>query len=65
MKGRWRRCSTLLLKILASLLNVAREDLAYISIQMRANNNSKTVDLLRVRRHGISGKDPTFLTHLV
>ena len=65
MKLRRRRCSTVLLKIVASLFNVVCKDLAYFSIQMRANDDSKAVNLLRVRRHGISRKDPTFLTHFV
>jgi hypothetical protein len=53
---RCRRRSSVLLEIVAELLDIVCEDLAYISIDERMRNNSRAIDHLSVWRHGVSEK---------
>jgi hypothetical protein len=65
-KLRCRRRSSVLLEIIAKLLDVVCKDLAYFSIDMWVHNKSKPIDHLSVWRHGISEKGvPTLLAHFV
>jgi hypothetical protein len=55
-----------LLEIVAELLDIVCEDLAYISIDERMRNNSRAIDHLSVWRHGVTEKGaPTLLAHFV
>jgi hypothetical protein len=55
-----------LLEIVAELLDIVCEDLAYIFIDVRARNNSKAIYHLSVWPHGVSEKGvPTLLVHFV
>ena len=56
-KLRRRRRSSVLLEIVAELLDIVCEDLAYISIDVPVRNNSKAIDHLSVWRHGVSEKE--------
>jgi len=57
--------AAVLFKKVAGALNIVRKDFHEVSVEMRPNDDSEAVDLLRIRRHGIGGQNPASLAHFI